>query len=93
MSTRSIQDIARALFDCAMMWEPDVRLLGNLTARELGELAAHVALEVDARRIAAWLREVHETGLPHDTPEVLAGAIEDGEWRPPPSNGTPTEGT
>lgn len=35
--------------------------------------------EADQKAFATWLREVHATGLPHETPEVLADAVDDGE--------------
>ncbi len=39
---RTIRDIALDLYLCADSWDPDVCLLGNVTARELAALARHV---------------------------------------------------
>lgn len=32
------------------------------------------------KAFSAWLREVHATGFPHETPEVLADAVDAGEF-------------
>lgn len=44
----SVSDIAEAVLHCAVEWEPEARILGNVTAREVAKLAAHV-IESEAR--------------------------------------------
>lgn len=43
MAARDIETIAADVLDCALSWEPGARLLGNVTALEIGMLARYVA--------------------------------------------------
>ena len=49
--------IARGLQACAAAWEPDVRLIGNFTAREIGQFASAILsrgeIPPDARPVSA----------------------------------------
>lgn len=48
--------------------------------REALRTVAERQREADRKAFAAWLREVHATGFPHETPEVLADAVDAGEF-------------
>lgn len=40
MSVKNVEQIAGELLKCALSWDPDACILGNVTAREIAKLAA-----------------------------------------------------
>lgn len=46
--------VARELLQCALSWEPGVRLLGNVTARDIAALAARAIITCPKCGAEAW---------------------------------------
>lgn len=69
------RDEARAEVD---RLRADLSYAGRERDRWMGQVVAVAERqrEADRKAFAAWLREVHATGFPHETPEVLAGAVD-----------------
>ena len=55
----------------------------DLSMRAYAHGVAERQREACCKALAAWLREVHATGLPHETPEALADAVDAGEVATP----------
>jgi hypothetical protein len=54
-----------------------------LCSRHVLRRVAERQRDADIKAFVAWLREVHATGFPHKTPEVLADAVDAGEFYVP----------
>lgn len=54
MPARLLAAIAEDTLRCALSWEPDARLIGNVTAREIVKLAAQAVATCPKCGAEAW---------------------------------------